>query len=500
MRCHTIVYARRSSSDDDRQVLSLDAQERECRLFLERENSQLDELVRESHSARKPGRPLFTAMIAKVEKLLSGGSQVRVLCHKPDRLLRNLADWARINDLVDAGLILDFVTGSFPNNAQGKMAFGIMALAAKYYVDNLSEEVKKGLTEKLERGEWPGWAPPGYVNADKHIVVDDVTGGLWQRAFEDFATGEYSLDELRSKLNAEGLTGPRHGRPIQKSVLHRVLTNPFYCGLMRYRGQLIPGTHSPLVTVELFQKVQDVLRAGSRPRKIRREFRYAGVMRCRRCQCAIVGDIKKARYVYYRCSHRRGSCSEPYVREERLRELIADEVATRVRLSAEAETSLREAAVELHQELTRGTTYEPTVLERRLKDLENRQAALLDIRLSGRISDAQFLTKQDELTLEHAHVREQLSAFELPAADPREAVDWFVSRCGVLRDLLLDGEDSEVRELLRIVGSNYRFGGGEIDFEPVPPFDYATQARNRPYWRAGADDVRTICAAATLFH
>lgn len=492
MPCYTLVYTRRSSEEDDRQVLSLDAQERECRQFLLREGTEIDELIRESHSARKPGRPLFTEMLAKVETMLTSGREVRILCHKTDRLLRNLSDWARINDLVDAGLVLDFVTGSFPNNAQGKMAFGIMALSAKYYVDNLSEEVRKGLQEKLERGEWPGWAPPGYLNSDKRIIPDPSCRELWCRAFETFATGEYSLDRLRLELAAAGLVGPRHGRPIQKSVLHRVLTNPFYCGLMRYRGALVPGSHEPLISVELFERVQKVLRNASRPRKIRHHFRYAGIFRCGRCGCSVIGDRKKARYVYYRCSHRRGHCSEPYVREEVLRRLIADRVADRVQIPAFAATSLRRVADELHREWKHGAVDQPSRLQRRLRDLEARQAALLDIRLTGRITDEQFGAKQDELTLEQTRLRQQLATFELPTVDPREAVDWYLTRCDALRDILYDGEDPEVRELLRIVGSNYRLSGSEIDFEPVPPFDCATQVRNRPYWRAGADDVRLL--------
>lgn len=239
MRCHTIVYTRRSSDDDDRQVLSLDAQEKECTSFAGRQNFRFDEIIRESHSARKTGRPKFNAMLEQVRALLEQQVQVRILCHKPDRLLRNIGDWAEINNLWDAGVEFVFVSGSYPNNAQGKMVFGMNVVFAKYYVDNLSEEVKKGLNEKLARGEWPGWAPMGYRNVNHRIELDAEAAPLVRKAFEYFATGEYSLGTLGARLKREGLVGRWRGKTLTRSILHeRVLTNPFYCGLMRYRGTL----------------------------------------------------------------------------------------------------------------------------------------------------------------------------------------------------------------------------------------------------------------------
>ncbi|MFN3650380.1 MAG: recombinase family protein [Armatimonadota bacterium] len=485
MPCATFLYTRRSSEDDDRQVLSLDAQEKECRAFADRHATPITELIRESHSARRPGRPLFEAMLKQAEKLLRQGTAVRILSHKPDRLLRNIADWARLNELIDAGLELLFVTGSYENNAQGKMIFGINVVFAKYYVDNLSEEVRKGLREKLARGEWPGWAPLGYLNvkdptAPRRIIIDPVLGPLIIQAFELFATGEYSLATLTRKMAEAGLVGRLTGKLLTKSILRdRILTNPFYCGFLRFKGELHPASHEPLISVALFEKVQEVLAGRSRPRRQTHDFRFGGLFVCRECGCAVVGDLKKRKYIYYRCSRRRGDCQEPYVPEARFLALIAAALDGRLQLRPELAVSLREAAEVLHAERRRGDDG-LAALKRRQQEVRSRLMVLLDLRLGGHLTDEQYLAKKEALMLDEAKVAEQVQRSELDPGDPREAVEWFISTCNTLPELLAQAEPSEARELLRMVGSNYRYGGGKVDFEPVEPFTIAAQSRHLP--------------------
>jgi DNA invertase Pin-like site-specific DNA recombinase len=505
MRCHTILYVRRSSEEDDRQVLSLDAQIKECRAFAAQQELAISHIISESHSARKPGRPLFEAMLRDARERSEGGAKVRILCHKPDRLLRNLADWARINDLTDAGVELLFVTGSYANNAQGKMAFGVNVLFAKYYVDNLSEEVRKGLNEKIARGEWPAWAPLGYRNvcdrkAPERIVLDPNTAPLVRKAFEYYASGEYSLTTLAVKLAEHGLVGRIRGKRLTRGYLQeRILTNPFYCGLMRYRGQLHPGSHPPIISLELFERVQAVLRSVSRPRRIRHHFLWGGLLRCGNCGAAIIGEMKKGKYIYYRCCHHRGPCREGYIREDRLTLLLRSQIRSTVTLRPGAIASLRAAAVRLERRQTSGADEARPALERQVRMVERKLAALLDLRLAGHLTDEQYAAKQAELVREQARARERLRMVELPKMHPREAVDRFIRTCNGVDRLFEEGNDAEIRELLRIVGSNYLLLGGEVNFEPVEPFTLAAQARHCPQWRAGANDVRNIVSLMQVF-
>jgi len=438
-------------------------------------------------------------MLAKITQLRGKGVPVRILAHKLDRLLRNYPDWAKLSELREGGMEIEFVTGSFPNNAQGQLALGMQVVIAKYYVDNLSEEVKKGLREKLDRGEWPGWAPLGYRNVNKRVEPDPVLAPLLRRAFEYCATGEYSLATLSMQLSRDGLVGRKHGKPISKSVLRdRILTNPMYCGLLRYGGRVYPGTHDPIIPIELFDRVQVVLGGKSRPRRFRHEFRFGGLFSCRGCGCAVVGDLKKGRYTYYRCSHRRGGCAERYVREESLGEMIQLQVAPVLYLPPDVQSALREAATALAHEEERGVGETQPALARRVEELAGRRSALLDLRLGGHIDDAAFTAKQNELTREEARAKQQLTAFEQQPQSPREAVERFIRTCNSLALTLRDAKNAELRQLLEIVGSNYQFGGKRIEFKPVKPFDLASRVRNRPNWRAGADDVRNLVNSLRL--
>ena len=121
---------------------------------------------------------------------------------------------------------------------------GIRVLMAKNYIDNLSEEVRKGMREKAEQGHWPTVAHIGYMNdmTTRRIDVDPERGPLVAKLFDWYATGTVSLQELRVRAAAIGLTHPRSGRRLTKSEIHRILHNPIYAGEFSWKGRLYAST------------------------------------------------------------------------------------------------------------------------------------------------------------------------------------------------------------------------------------------------------------------
>src|SRR5262249_54998575 len=99
-----------------------------------------------------------------------------------------------------------------------------------------------------------------------------------------------------------------------------------YYGDFEWKGKLYQGTHRPLITRELWQQVQRVLkeRGTRKPRRVRHDFAFSGLLTCGHCGCALVGEIKKGRYVYYHCTGHKGKCPEPYVREEVLEQRFTE--------------------------------------------------------------------------------------------------------------------------------------------------------------------------------
>ena len=225
------LYVRKSTDEEDRQVMSIESQLFELREFAAREGITIVEEFVEAKTAKQPGRPIFNLMIEQIESGKANG----LLAWHSDRLARNSVDGGRVIYLVDLGKIVDlrFPTYRFDNNANGKFMLNIAFGQSKFYVDSLSENVKRGLRAKLRKGEWPGWAPLGYLNdyKDHKITVDPQRSLLVKKLFEVYATGDYSLKELHQEVARWGLTG-KSGRAVRKSLLADILRNSFYYGVM----------------------------------------------------------------------------------------------------------------------------------------------------------------------------------------------------------------------------------------------------------------------------
>lgn len=200
------LYARKSTDDADRQVRSIDDQLAEVRELARRHGLKIVDVLLEKQSAKKPGRPVFNEMIERIEK----GEATGIMAWHPDRLARNMLDGGRIIHMVDTGQIQDlkFPTVEFQPTSQGKLNLAMLFGMSKYYVDALSENIKRGQRQKLKNGIWPGWSPLGYVNDRKSrtIAVDPVRGPLVRKAFELYATGEYTIDHITAAVNGLGLT------------------------------------------------------------------------------------------------------------------------------------------------------------------------------------------------------------------------------------------------------------------------------------------------------
>lgn len=198
---------------------------------------------------------------------------------------------------------------------------------AKAYIDNLSEETRKGMIEKAQQGHWPSCAPIGYRNVRDEqgrnvIIGDPEAGSLVTRLFDWYATGLYSLKDVTAMARNAGMRYRRSGRPISVSTVHGILRNRLYAGTFEWRGEVCPGMHEPLVSTDIWGVVQQTLdeRSSANIRAKPHFFPFTGLIKCGHCGCALVAQKQKGKYIYYRCSGFRGRCLERFVRQEALEE------------------------------------------------------------------------------------------------------------------------------------------------------------------------------------
>ena len=219
MKTKYFLYARKSTEDEERQVMSIEAQLAELEEYAKRENLEVIEKFIESKSAKKPGREIFNQMIAKVQ---GSKEPVGLLAWHPDRLARNSVDGGQIIYLIDSGKLvsLRFPTFWFEPTPQGLFMLQVAFGQSKYYSDNLSENVKRGIRQKLRRGEWTGLAPLGYVNNPKTRNIDPnpVKARIVKKSFEEFAQGKHTLESLGDHLSFWGVVS-KNGTKLCKATL-----------------------------------------------------------------------------------------------------------------------------------------------------------------------------------------------------------------------------------------------------------------------------------------
>lgn len=379
-----ILYCRKSTDSEDRQVLSLDSQQKELMSIAEKLNLGVVKIFRESKTAKEAGRPLFAEMIS----MLATGKAEAILCWKLDRLARNFIDGGLVMDMLQKSIIKEIRTYEavhLPNETAFILAmqFGM----ANQYSRDLSVNVKRGNRAKLEKGEWPNRAPFGYLNdrATKQIIIDPINSKYVVRAFQLYSTGSYGFKEISEILYNEGLrTGT--GEKFFSGNIHRFIDNPFYCGLMSREGKLYQGKHQPLISKDLFDQTQDVLHNRNRPRPKTHFFPLRGFLKCENCGCSLTASLKKGHHYYY-CTNSKGVCNEhkKYMREKDLYKVVAN-IFDEVKFDEEAIEIMYESAKE---KTDIDTSYLDSTLKTlgdSLNSLKTKESRLLDTFLAEQIS------------------------------------------------------------------------------------------------------------------
>ena len=459
-----ILYARKSTDVEDKQVLSIEAQLVELRTYAKNKGLQIvDELI-EKQSAKTPGRPIFGSMLKRIETSEASG----IIAWHPDRLARNSIDGGQIVYLLDQTHLqsLKFPTFWFENTSQGKFMLSIAFGQSKYYVDNLSENTKRGLRQKVRRGECPGVAPFGYINDVRThtIVIDRRNAPIVKEAFGLYAKGDQRLEDIAEFLKSKDVLS-RGGKTAHRDRVKKMLTNPFYYGHFRYVGEVYEGKHMPIVSKKLFDQVQAVLaKRGHQQKGATAPQAFCGLLRCGACNMHITAEKKIKRqkngnvheYVYYRCTRKNRliKCTEPAITEPSLTAQLSDilhSYAMPESWAVELEVML--AADEKQAEQSSGVFIADA--QTQVTGLQGKLKRLLDSYLDQDIDQPTYKAKQAELMSAKKSLEEQISKLTLASniwVEPmRNWLKLAVSLCEIAKS---GSFEAKKEALLQIDGLN----------------------------------------------
>ncbi len=334
------LYARKSTESEEQQVLSIDSQIKEMLQMAERDNLEIVEIKKESHSAKEAGmRPVFNEIVEEIKIGKFNG----ILTWAPDRISRNAGDLGRIVDLMDSGFLQEIRTygQKFSNSPNEKFLLMILGSQAKLENDNKVVNVKRGMRARCEMGLYPCIAPTGYQNSknvDKrcHIEIDPERSLIIKKIFEKIAYDNMTGRQVYFWLRDEIKFRTKTGKPLHLGNIYLTLRNHFYYGTFEYpkgSGEWYKGAHTPIITKILFDQVQEkIQQQNSRGGGVQnKEFAFTKLMTCGLCGSGITADEKYKtqkngtvhRYVYYGCcksSNR--DCKSGYINEEDLIEQL----------------------------------------------------------------------------------------------------------------------------------------------------------------------------------
>ncbi|MEK7193225.1 MAG: recombinase family protein [Patescibacteria group bacterium] len=463
-----ILYARKSTEENDRQVLSIEAQLVELQEYAAKEKLEIVASFQEAKTAKEPGRMKFAEMLAIIESGKADG----IISWHPDRLARNSVDGGKIIHFVDRGLIrsLKFPTFWFEATPQGLFMLNIAFGQSKYFVDNLRENVKRGLRQKIRNGVWPSWAPVGYSNNPKTrgIDIDNDKAPKVKKIFVMYATGAYPLNSLANWCEKKKLL-TNAGNKISLSNVQHILQNPFYIGLMRYKREIFEGTHEPLISKKLFDKCQEVMAKRGKVRPDRKHnFPFLGLMKCASCGCSITAQYAKGNggiYTYYRCTKKRGACQEKYLGENQLIEQIKN-FLQKVSLSSQDSKKVL-AALDKEETRAKGQAQGEVInLKSHLSQIETKLQKLLDVYLDDALTQKEYAAKKDVLISQKVELNEKITGFEQKGVSWLEPAREFIKSLNQAANLVQTDNLSELPTFLKNIGSNHILRNRQFFFTP----------------------------------
>lgn len=483
-----LLYVRVSSKEQEKEGYSLDAQEKLGEDYARRNDLKIVKRWKVSESAWKEERNAFNQMLDYSRK---HENVKHIIFDVTDRMTRNDMDKIKIWSLVkynDKTIHFSRSNKKIDKNSSSEdvLMLDIEVAVAKKISNDISRKTKMGMLEKAEQGLFPSSAPLGYKNnpLTRLMEVDEVKSPYIQRAFSLIASGSYSIDMIRDTLYREGFRGKLDNK-VGKSAIDHILKNPIYCGVFRWNEKIYQGSHTPLISKDLFDNVQNILSGRFRPYKHKHNFTFNSLIKCGICGCRVLGELKKKQYTYYHCTFSNGRhTGMEYIRQEALIEMFKAPLQA-ITLPEELAEWLKEAMKERLQDSRKLQENRLNLLKIQQEKVKTRLSRLYDAKFDKALNEEVIDTKEAEYKNQLIEIKSKIDTFKELNPDAYRYADWTLELLKRLSLLYEKGNLEEKGKIVRTVASNYTLNYKNLTPAYKEPFSFIAKGLLCSNWLPG---------------
>ena len=491
-----VVYARVSSEEQAKHGFSIENQKKVCCEFAQKNGYNVDKIfVDEGKSAKNLDRPEIQELMNYCAK--KKNNIEAVIIWRLDRISRNNTDYHGVLRplLAKKGIKLLSATEANVETIEGELMRNIGMSFAEYERQVIGARTIAGLRQKASQGEYPHQAPIGYKNVSredgsKTVVIDENTAFYIKQAYNLYDSGMYSLKTLTEKLYEDGFRNAK-GNKIHKTSIEHILKNIFYTGVFKFEGKVYENAkHTPIISKELFYRVQNRLIDPNKSKKHNIDFTYTGLIRCEHCGCLLTGEIKKGKYIYYHCTgNKGGNCKRDYINETEIDKAISG-VLKLIVIPNEIRNNIAEKLKELHYKKSGYSKEVKSNIQKQITIIEQRIENLFKEKLDGIIEQEQYQKYNDKWQIEKDKLYMQLD--ELNKIDSRfyKQSDSLLDFTDNAYEYYLKGNTAQKRRIIEIIKNKITYKDKELNIELKPIFQ--TIVENHYILSQKADNNRTL--------
>ena len=484
-----IIIARVSTEEQKEAGNSLPAQIVRLEKYCQNKDLQIIKRFSFDESAYKEKRSDFDDIL---DFVIGQKEKIAVCFDKVDRLSRNVFDKRvsllyekALKDEVELHFVSDGQTINSQLSAVEKFQFSMSLGLAKYYSDAISDNVKRAQEQMLRSGIYPSRPPYGYkrIPIDKNkteIVVDEFASQVVIKAFELYATGCFSMDSLRQKLEKED------GVKWSKGFTDKILKDKFYNGTMTWNKKTYLHKYPAIVCPEVFMQVQRV-KAGWHKKPFKwasKPFVFRGLIECAFCGCMITGEIAKGKYRYYHCTnyYKKHAKSEvEWIKEEDFIAQVSD-VLKKLQIPEHEMQRLLDALNKSHKDESDYFKRNTEVLQRELGKVKSGLEVMYEDRVQGRITSdiydmkaTEYIKRRDDLVLQ---IEEHNNADSNYYVEAKKVLD--VTQRAY--EIFESSEDAEKRQFLQYILQNSVLKGRKLEMTLQTTFQQILEYTSRQAW------------------